>query len=222
MSSRQKILDRLHEARRPFPTAVPPTERLPVTPLIDTSPDGLTRRFIQESEQLSSKAHLVADAAEAIGTILAILAGQKRIMAWDFDQVPCSGLSQALRESSISVAAPDDDAVDFSITGADAALAATGSLVLINGVGRPRTVPLLPLTHIAIITQDQILPNMESWIAKQRQQNLDAFHLSANINIISGPSRTADIGMELILGMHGPAELHIIIIKDLDESLVTL
>jgi L-lactate dehydrogenase complex protein LldG len=66
---------------------------------------------------------------------------------------------------------------------------------------------------MAVIRQGQILPDLETWVARLRQQGLDAFQDTASAMIISGPSRTADIAMQLILGMHGPGELHIIILS---------
>jgi L-lactate dehydrogenase complex protein LldG len=98
------------------------------------------------------------------------------------------------------------------ITGVDAALAATGSLVLAAGVGKHRVTSLLPPLHIAVVRASQIMPDLESWVAMQRAQGLDAFRRMSSVIVISGPSRTADIAMQLIMGMHGPAELHIILI----------
>jgi L-lactate utilization protein LutC len=64
-----------------------------------------------------------------------------------------------------------------------------------------------------VITSDQILATLEQWISRQRANGLSAFQQISNIVIVSGPSRTADIAMELILGMHGPGELHIVILN---------
>ncbi|MCP5101116.1 MAG: lactate utilization protein C, partial [Chloroflexi bacterium] len=82
------------------------------------------------------------------------------------------------------------------------------------GNGRYRTTSLLPPVHIAIMTTDQISPNLESWLANQRAETPDLFKNASNIAIISGASRTADIAMELILGMHGPGKLHIILLSN--------
>ena len=212
MNSREKILGRMGTAQKPFPSAQSPADHMAVTPLAADNQEFLTARFVQEAETLACDVHSVEDGIAATQLILAIIEGEKRILAWDFDQIPCSKLKSALHEANIMVAVHDDASVLFGLTGADAALAATGSLVIVSGPGRHRTTCLLPQTHIAVITQDQILPNMESWLSRQRQNELEAFSQAANINIISGPSRTADIGMELILGMHGPGVLHIIII----------
>ena len=213
MNSREHILGRMRTAQKPFPAAQSPAKRMAVTPLAADNQDILTARFVQEAQTLSCDVHSVKNAMAATQLILAILEGEKRILAWDFDHIPCSQLKLALHEAKIRVAARDDAYVTFGLTGADAALAATGSLVIVSGPGRHRTTCLLPQTHIAVITEDQILPNMESWVSRQRQKELEAFNQAANINIISGPSRTADIGMELILGMHGPKALQIIIIE---------
>ncbi len=214
MNSRRKILDRLRRASRPFASAELPEKLLAVTPLAELDRKSLTRRFINEAQALACDVQLVADDKTAVQAVLTILAGQDRILAWDFSDIPCTGLQQALHEGGIQVAGPNEHNVRTGITGAAAALAATGSLVLVSGIGRQRTTALLPLNHIAIIRQDQILPNLEAWLAAQRQDDLAALREAANINIVSGPSRTADIAMELILGMHGPANLHIIIIEN--------
>ncbi|RXL64508.1 hypothetical protein EO238_33075, partial [Citrobacter sp. AAK_AS5] len=77
-------------------------------------------------------------------------------MAWAFDQIPLPGLAQALDAAGIAVAALDDSDVTVGISGADAALAATGSLVLSSGSGRYRATTLLPTIHIAVIRESQI------------------------------------------------------------------
>ncbi len=186
-----------------------------MTPLAVDDKEMLTARFIEEAKKLTCDVHIAEDDIAAAQVILTILAGEKRVLAWDFDKIPCLQLESTLHEAGIVIADPDDPSARIGITGADAALAATGSLVIVSGPGRQRTTTLLPQTHIAVITQDQILPNMESWLSMQRQNNLKAFKQGANIKIISGPSRTADIAMELILGMHGPKALQIIIIENL-------
>lgn len=214
MNSRDIILARMRAAAKPFPEAQSPDSRLSVTPVIADSQEMVTARFIEEAEELACEVHMAKDDLAAVQIVMKLLAGEKRILAWDFDQIPCSPLESALHEAGISIAAHDNATAQFGLTGADAALAATGSLVIVSGPSRQRTTSLLPHTHIAIITQDQILPNMESWLSTQRQNNLEAFKQRANINIISGPSRTADIAMELILGMHGPKTLQIIIIEN--------
>jgi len=214
MNSREIILGRLHEAKKPFPAAQQPAPYLPVSLLNDEEMQALTTRFTQEAEALDCVVQLVANEETAVQTILNILSGQEKILAWDFAQIPCLGLEEALHEDGIVVAAGDDDTVLCGLIGAESALAATGSLVVTSGPGRSRTTALLPQTLIAIISVEQILPNMEAWLSQQRQVNLAAFQQAANINIISGPSRTADIAMELILGMHGPKSVHIIIIEN--------
>jgi L-lactate dehydrogenase complex protein LldG len=213
INSRQKILHRLRQANKPFPAAELPAKLLAVTPLDAADGQSLTKRFIREAEALACVVQLVADDAAAVRAVLAILDEQQRILAWNFRHIPCAGLQQALHEAGVAVTSQAEETARSGITGAEAGLAATGSLVLVSGPGRERTTALLPESHIVIIRQSQIVSNFEAWLAKQRQDALPAFQQVANINIISGPSRTADIAMELILGMHGPANLHIIVIK---------
>jgi L-lactate dehydrogenase complex protein LldG len=204
------IMTKLRAAKPPFPQAQPVTQHLPVAPLDEAA--DLKDQFIQNAEKLSCQVHELVNPTD-LGDILGlILVGDTQISAWDWNQILCPGLEQTLQAMKIEIVPPDDPNVRVGITGADAALAATGSLVINRCPGRPNAPSLLPPLHIAIITADQILPNFEAWIAQQRLNGLDSFHRAGNIVVVSGPSRTADIAMELILGMHGPKELHVIIL----------
>jgi L-lactate dehydrogenase complex protein LldG len=136
------------------------------------------------------------------------------VLCWDFEHIRCPGLADALSGARIAVAPPDDASVRVGITGVDAALAATGSLVLASGAGKARQVSLLPLVHIAVVRTEQIVPHMEAWIAALRADGTDVFTASSSTVIVSGPSRTSDIAMEPILGMHGPGEVHIILLDE--------
>lgn len=211
MSSRDSILERLRSRQKPFPDVKLPDVYQPMTPL-EPDPDSLLKRFLEEAEALSTVMHQPADEPAAIHTILDILGDEKSILAWDWPAIPLPGLKAALDEAQISAAGPDDPAPKVGISGAEAALAATGSLVLASGAGRYRATSLLPPVHIAVITRDQVLPDLEHWVAWQRANGLPAFNQASNIAIISGPSRTADIAMESILGMHGPGAVHVVIL----------
>jgi L-lactate dehydrogenase complex protein LldG len=211
MSSREQILARLRSKDKPFPRITPPETYQAMTPMEgDTS--SLIARFISEAEALSAVVHQPSDETQAVQIILGILGEDSTVLAWDWSSIPLPTLPGALEAARISTASPQDPQVRVGISGASAALAATGSLVLSSGKGQYRATSLLPPVHIAVIMRRQIVPNLESWIQQQRKAGLTAFQQTSNLVIVSGPSRTADIAMELILGMHGPGELHIIIL----------
>lgn len=213
MSSRDAILNALRAARRPFGDLPPaPADYLHVTPPGEGTPAALTAQFVREAQALHATVYQSRDAAEALAQLLALLANEPAVLAWAWDAIPLPGLRDGLAAAGITVADDDDVTVRVGISGANAALAATGTLILYSGAGRARATSLLPPVHIAVITADQIVADFESWIAAAKAAGLDRFRQAANIIAISGPSRTADIAMELILGMHGPGELHIFIL----------
>jgi L-lactate dehydrogenase complex protein LldG len=211
MSSREHILGKLRGGKRPFPTATPIKSHIPMTPISDDA-DTLLARFIQEATAVDVTIHQAKNETAAIEQILQLIGSDAEVMIWEPAHMPLPRLTQSLADAQIGVADSDNADVRVGITGATAALAATGSLLLESGNGRFRTTSLLPSIHIAVIRQNQILPNFESWVQQQEENGRQAFQAASNIIIITGPSRTADIGMELILGMHGPSELHLIIL----------
>ncbi len=214
MNSRERILGRLRAARQPFQD-VPPVETTHhVVPLDDISSDALRKRFVQEAEKLSCRVWQLADTDEALAQLLSLLDGDDMIISWDFGCIPLPGLGEALAGADVRVAEPRDAAVRVGLTGVDAAIASTGTLLLTSGPGRPRQASLLPPVHIAVMTQSQIIPDFEAWVARQREAGLEQMQASSNIVLISGPSRTADIAMELIMGVHGPGEVHVLLLPD--------
>jgi L-lactate dehydrogenase complex protein LldG len=211
MSSREQILTRLRSREKPFPQVRPPATYQPMTPLVEDEA-GLLDRFISEAEALNAVTHQPAGEAQAVQIILDILGADQTVLAWNWQSIPLSTLPAALEAAQISLAPPQDPGVRVGISGASAALATTGSLVLCSGKGQYRATSLLPPVHIAVITRHQIVANLEGWIQQQRAAGLPAFQQVSKVVIVSGPSRTADIAMELILGMHGPGELHILVL----------
>lgn len=214
MTSRDAILNRLRAARQPFTDVPPIPERSPMVPFDDMSPAALRARFVAEISSLSVVVHEAADDESAIAVILNLIGADKAIAGWAFEQVGLAGLAEALAAAGIYRADPYDGGVRVGLTGVEAAIAATGTLVVASGAGKPRLASLLPYTHVAVVRGRQIVANLETWLAAQRALGVAALRTQANVVLITGPSRTADIGQELILGAHGPVQVHVVLMAD--------
>jgi L-lactate dehydrogenase complex protein LldG len=104
--------------------------------------------------------------------------------------------------------------VDVGITSADYALADTGSLVIFTESHESRLLSLLPPCHIAVIESSRIVASLDDVF---RLRPLPGDQSSAMV-VITGPSRTADIEMRLVRGVHGPGEIHVILVEDVTHS----
>jgi L-lactate dehydrogenase complex protein LldG len=87
---------------------------------------------------------------------------------------------------------------DVGITGAEYALAETGTVVISSGDDKARATSLLPPVHIVLLAETRILPSIFEWV------KLRPDPMPANLVLVSGPSKTADIEQTLIVGVHGP------------------
>lgn len=97
---------------------------------------------------------------------------------------------------------------DVGVTGADYALADTGSLVMISSQEEARLVSLLPPVHLAFLSKDRILTGLDELFTLLPVPA----EKSSSMVLITGPSRTADIEQILIRGVHGPGEIHVVIV----------
>jgi L-lactate dehydrogenase complex protein LldG len=151
---------------------------------------------------------VVAWDGEALGTDLT-----PGLRANGLEVVTCDGRSEEARAGYRSAASE----AQIGVTGADLALAETGTLILISGRGRPRSTSLLPPCHVAIFGRTALVESLE-----QVGVILEALHADpettmsgAMINFITGPSRTADIELTLTRGVHGPKEVHAVFVESL-------
>jgi L-lactate utilization protein LutC len=101
--------------------------------------------------------------------------------------------------------------VDAGLTAVHAAIAETGSLVCGSVPGRGLS--LVPPVHLAVVRRSQILPDLVDYLALFSGES-PLHRLPSNLVFITGPSKTADIEGVLITGVHGPREVHIVLIED--------
>jgi L-lactate dehydrogenase complex protein LldG len=106
--------------------------------------------------------------------------------------------------------AEPEDAV--ALTPCYAAIAETGTLMLISGPDTPTTLNFLPDTHIVVVRADQVVAVYEDGYDRLRAGGASDT-LPRVINFITGPSRTADIEQHIELGAHGPRRLHIVLVE---------
>lgn len=102
---------------------------------------------------------------------------------------------------------PDDTA---GLSHAFSAASETGTLAMVSGPANPTTLNFLPETHIVVVSASEIVgPYEHAW--NQIRQTFGERTMPRTVNLISGPSRTADIEQTLIMGAHGPRRLLVII-----------
>ena len=101
---------------------------------------------------------------------------------------------------------------DVGLTAADYAIADTGTIVLSSDEQNALLVSLLPAVHIALVRSSQIAASLDEVISKIGEERIGRFDPSRSVTLITGPSRTSDIELVLSIGVHGPKELHVIII----------
>jgi L-lactate dehydrogenase complex protein LldG len=112
--------------------------------------------------------------------------------------------------SVVTTDAGDVRTAEVGINFADYALADTGSLVFLTESHESRLISLLPPIHIALIARKTILSGLDELFTLVPHPALK----SSAMTLITGPSRTADIEMRLVRGVHGPGEVYVIIVED--------
>lgn len=201
---------------------VEPKTQLHVDPeaaLREVHPDeDLVARFLAAAEKAGCVTHSVLerDPAEAVRALVAD-SGLKRVVIEPQPETALDGelaerLRAALTTAGVQVTRLRDDETLFStgaaITGVRAAIAETGTLVCLASSQSARGTSLIPPMHIAIVDARQLhadLFDFFAWLARQGE-------LPSNVNLITGPSKTADIEGVLVTGVHGPGVVHVVLI----------
>lgn len=103
---------------------------------------------------------------------------------------------------------------DIGITFSEVTLAESGTVTLFNDKNNGRTISLLPRVHVVIIPKSTIVPRMTQAVSQIHEANKRGEKVSSCVSFISGPSNSADIEMNLIVGVHGPVEATYIVVND--------
>jgi L-lactate dehydrogenase complex protein LldG len=168
-------------------------------------------RFIDELRRVSGNVIVVKDENEVRESIIKLIEKHsvRSLAIWESDLL--LSLRELLQNKGlqfVSSGNKDDMAkADIGITEVDYAIAETGTIVLIANERQPRSVSLIPPIHIAVMKSNTILGNLDElfFLVKNSSQPTSC------MTFITGPSRTADIELNLTLGVHGPKELYVLI-----------
>ncbi len=202
--SRENILHKVRTAigrSAGQPPAAPPAVRLRLP-----AKENLERKFLDAVASVAGKPYLAASKEDARAYADSLSAGKKIVVSRSASLAEC-GLTASeystkdeLRDLCASA--------DLGITSADYALADSGTLVMMSSPEEARMISLLPVMHLAIVPRERILSGLDELFTLVP---LPADRTSSMV-FITGGSRTADIEMILVRGVHGPGEVHVVVV----------
>ena len=189
---------------------------------------GLTEEAVERMQGLGFEVGRFAGADALLRRVLDIIPSGADVVYHPSVVGRAVHLGDALRDQGRHVVILPDDlepsaqngswreqilAAQFGITGANAVVADTGSLALAEDLGFGRAASNVPPVHIALVTADSIVEDILD--AAQVARAYAALQLGRPVprylSLITGPSRTADISLKLVRGMHGPRVAHVLI-----------
>lgn len=100
---------------------------------------------------------------------------------------------------------------DVSVTGCEALVARTGSILLSAAQPEGRTTSVYAPVHVCIAWTSQLVYDIRDGLAMVQQKY--AGNLPSSITLATGPSRTADIEKTLVVGVHGPKEVYCFLVE---------
>ena len=237
MATRAEMLERVRRALQksesgPPPAAMPALELDGVMPFV--APEDYLPKFESEWEKVGGVSYQVttADELEAVFEKILVLAETQAIVLSRNPLLARLGIAQRLAKLDKFVTtwgtAPGstgtDSLSDFSkasfeagsgITGVDFVLAESGTLVLSSATEGVQVASLAPAIHIALYRRSQLVGSLDEVLAKLRlAASPNQAAGGRSVVFVTGTSRTADIEQILIRGVHGPREVHAILVED--------
>jgi L-lactate utilization protein LutC len=178
-------------------------------------------RFRTELTVSGGQPHIVGDIEAGVVKVCEIVRGSKgqRVLLGEGPFLDKLDLSRRLHAIGVQVNVVKEEATrdvlfaaDISITGVDYLIAETGSLVVSAQPNEPRSLSLLPPVHIAVADRSQLLGDCFDLFQLDRLKR--GTNLPSNVTLITGPSKTGDIELRLVTGVHGPGELHVVLVTE--------
>jgi L-lactate utilization protein LutC len=204
----------LHKVRTALGRSVGQPPPAPPAPRIAVPEIGMEAKiasFRARLEALAGRTHCAASPADALDYVQSVICGRPAVASNAPVLAECgvtalpsvrSGLTD--REELRAVCAT----AVVGVTSADYCLADTGTLVMLSSREESRLISLLPPVHVAVVSRSRILSGLDELLAVVPAPA----ELSSSMVLITGPSRTADIEQILVRGVHGPGEIHVVIV----------
>jgi L-lactate dehydrogenase complex protein LldG len=100
----------------------------------------------------------------------------------------------------------------LGVTSARLGVAATGSVLIVSGAASPRAASVLPPAHLVVLPSDRLVSGLEDVMPILAE----VAETSSSPFLVTGPSRTTDIEMTAVIGVHGPRSLHVLLVDQVD------
>ncbi|WDL95661.1 LutC/YkgG family protein [Alicyclobacillus sp. ALC3] len=179
------------------------------------SPDERLARFEERFTGLGGEVRVVDDIAQLQAELAHVMADKKpkRIGMWNDAELE-KWVGNSLHSQAVMTWGVDPrqqfSSIDIGITGCSGAIADTGTLVLTCGGGRGRSVHLLPSIHIAVVGASQIVTRLGEALERvAKPTEMDSY-----VHFVTGPSRSSDIENDQTIGIHGPAAVMAMVVRE--------
>ncbi len=221
-----KLAAKMGKARDLVPQPMEaPVNTYPTERLTQLSPQQRAEEFINAAKAMMTDV-VVCNEAEVRSALLAlcekygggeiVLNDDPRLDALEIPQTlaqqyPCYTWAKENDETNISQA----EKANLGVVYAEYGLAETGGIVLFSSAERGRSVSLLPEKSIVVLRKSQVVPRVAQLAQVLHERAQQGERMPSCINIISGPSSTADIELIKVVGVHGPVSQIYLVIDDL-------
>ena len=199
-TAREEILNSLKNAIHPEPEM--PDFDAPVYHAIEKS---LGQAFKENLEAVNGSVYLCKSEEELVEKLKTVLQNIPET------EVVCAedDLQELLAKNGIQHQNYENrqQAIEAGITSCEFLIAHTGSVMVSSALQGGRQLSVYPPQHIVIARKDQLVDYLHTAYTKIREKYPD--QLPSQITLVTGPSRTADIEKTLVMGAHGPRELHV-------------
>jgi L-lactate dehydrogenase complex protein LldG len=198
--------DAVRHAHHPHSIAAP--VGVAIEPAVTT--EAATRNFCESLDLIGTRFAVVPDEAEAASYLNKVIedTGASTVIASNSETVEtvskAAGRSDFIHEPTRKMLFDSD----LGVTSAQWAIAETGTLVLESESEDHRLISLVPPVHLCILKASRIRQTLGEVL------ELTGKNLSRTVTFITGASRTSDIELTLAIGVHGPGELHVIVLAD--------
>lgn len=167
--------------------------------------DTLTEAFAQKADAIGTTIDRVPDMAAVPAAVGRYLVAHGLQPALALEQVPALVALDWSGIATHATLAPDEPAaLGLALCG----IAESGSLIVHSGAGTPILLSFLPLHHLIVLREGDLLPYLEDYAARCAGQAAPR-----NAIVITGPSGTTDIEGSYVRGAHGPGYLHVILVR---------